>query len=139
MKLSVSLCFPQYPSLPPSLSLNLSPFLSLFLSLSLFLALYLSLSPPPLSLSARLSLPLFSRSLTFSLSPSQTPCIIMWFTALMTDCTFPLVYAASVGLVFCDLPLGSLCALFCLCNTWGSMSVCTCSKCCCQLCESVMV
>ena len=58
-------------------------------------------------------------------------CIIMWFIALMTDCTLYLVYAAYVGLVFCDLPLASPFAYFCLCNTWSSMSICTCSKCCC--------
>ena len=79
VKLSVSLCFPQYPSLPPSFSLNLSPFLSLSLSLSLSLACYLSLSlsfsrslslalPPPLSLCLPVSLSLSFLALSLSLS-----------------------------------------------------------------------
>ena len=75
VKLSVSLCLPQYP-LP--LSLSLSPSLShpppLFLppSLSLSVSLSPSLSPPPLFLSFSLS---FSRSFYIALPPHLSLCL----------------------------------------------------------------
>ena len=86
VKLSVSLCLPQYPSppsLPTSLSQSLFLSLSLSLSLSLFLALYLSLSPPPLSLSVCLSLSpsLFSLFLSFSLSLRLRSLSLFFFRA----------------------------------------------------------
>ena len=69
MKLSVSLCLPQYP-LPPSLSNSLSPSLpppSFSLSLSLSLALSTSLSLPT-SLSVWLSVSISFLSLSLDLS-----------------------------------------------------------------------
>ena len=91
VKLSVSLCLPQYPS-PPSLPTSLSQSLSLFslslsLSLSLFFSLFISRSPPPpplsLCLPVSLSLSFLSLSLFLSLSVSD-PSLSFFFMRLQT-------------------------------------------------------